>query len=199
MIVREAVESDTGRLAELHAGRITDGFLPTLGPAFLDRLYRRIVRSADSFAFVAAEEDDGAQVLGFAAATADLGALYKTFAWRDGVIAGFLAAPRLLRSWRRVVETVRYPASEGADLPAAEILAVAVDERAGGRGIGTRVVDAATQRLAAHGARAVKVVTGSDNDVALRLYAHCGFEVRTRVEVHEGVSSEVLVWNSSSR
>ena len=115
------------------------------------------------------------------------------------IIAGFLAAPRLLRSWRRVLETVRYPASEGADLPAPEILAVAVDQRAGGRGLGACVVDAATRRLAEHGASAVKVVTGSDNEVALRLYARCGFEVRTRIEVHEGVSSEVLVWNSSSR
>jgi ribosomal protein S18 acetylase RimI-like enzyme len=98
-----------------------------------------------------------------------------------------------------VLETLRYPASEGDDLPAAEILAVAVEESAGGRGIGRQVVDASTLRLAGRGKTAVKVVTGSDNDVALRLYAGCGFSVRSRIQVHEGVSSEVLVWNSSSR
>jgi ribosomal protein S18 acetylase RimI-like enzyme len=195
--LRLAGESDAARLAELHATRITDGFLPQLGPAFLTRLYRRIALSHTSFAYVAT--DDDGRILGFAAATTDVGGLYKTFARHDGLVAGLVAAPRLLRSWKRVLETLRYPSSEGAELPAAEILAVAVDQAAGGRGIATLVVDAATRRLAELGVDAVKVVTGSDNDVALRLYAGCGFTVQTRVEVHEGVSSEVLVWNSSSR
>jgi ribosomal protein S18 acetylase RimI-like enzyme len=194
--LRLAGESDSARLAQLHATRITEGFLPRLGPAFLDRLYRRIVRSTDSFAYVATDEDG--RVVGFAAATTDIGRLYTSFAVHDGLVAGIVAAPRLLRSWRRVLETLRYPSGEGADLPAAEILAVAVEEAAGGRGIGKQVVDAATRRLEERGEHAVKVVTGSDNAVALRLYEGCGFAVQTRVEVHEGVSSEVLVWNSSS-
>jgi ribosomal protein S18 acetylase RimI-like enzyme len=197
MTVRLATPEDAPRLAELHASRITDGFLPSLGPAFLTRLYRRIARDADSFAYVALDAPAGA-VVGFAAATADTGRLYKTFALHDGLVAGALAAPRLLRSWRRVLETLRYPGAEGDELPPAEILAVAVDASAGGRGIGTQVVDAATALLAARGHHAVKVVTGSDNEVALKLYARCGFEVQARVVVHEGVSSEVLVWNSSS-
>lgn len=197
MTLRLAGAADTARLAQLHATRIRDGFLPSLGPKFLDRLYRRIVRSTDSFAYVATDDTTGL-VLGFAAATRDIGQLYRSFLLRDGIVAGAVAAPRLVRSWRRVLETVRYPAGEGADLPSAEILAVAVDEAAGGRGIGTSVVDAATQRLAARGEESVKVVAGSDNVAALALYERCGFAVQTRIEVHEGVSSEVLVWNSSS-
>ncbi len=198
MKVRLADVADSTRLAHLHASRITDGFLPSLGPAFLDRLYRRIVRSADSFAFVATDEGSD-RVLGFAAATSDVGRLYRSFAIHDGLVAGAVAAPRLLRSWRRVLETVRYPSADGTDLPAAEILTVAVDADFGGRGIGALVVDAATQRLAERGEAAVKVVAGSDNVAALRLYEKCGFTVRSRIEIHEGVSSEVLVWNSSSR
>jgi ribosomal protein S18 acetylase RimI-like enzyme len=198
VIVRLAGDNDAARLAELHATRITDGFLPSLGPAFLTRLYRRIVRSPGSFAYVATDTGaPDAPVLGFAAATDDVGRLYRSFALRDGVVAGIAAAPRLLRSWRRVLETVRYTAAEG-DLPTAEILAVAVDETAGKQGIGRAVVDAATSRLAERGIEAVKVVAGADNTAALRLYAGCGFAVRARIEVHEGAPSEVLVWNSSS-
>jgi len=196
VIPRLAVDVDAPRLAELHATRITDGFLPSLGPAFLERLYRRIVKSTDSFAYVVA--DESGRIVGFAAATADVGQLYKSFARRDGLVAGVVAAPRLVRSWRRVLETLRYPAAERADLPAAEILAVAVDADAAGRGIGRAVVDAATRRLADRGENAIKVVAGSDNVAALRLYESCGYRVRAHVEVHEGVSSEVLVWNSSS-
>jgi ribosomal protein S18 acetylase RimI-like enzyme len=211
VIVRLAEEPDAARLAELHATRITDGFLPTLGPAFLTRLYRRIVRSPDAFAYVATLGDEGAanrRVVGFAAATVDIGRLYRTFALRDGLVAGAVAAPRLLRSWRRVLETIRYPAAESrtgpadgreAELPAAEILAVAVEAESGQRGIGRAVVDAATSRLSGRGETAVKVVAGADNTAALRLYAACGFVPRARIEVHEGAPSEVLVWNSSSR
>jgi ribosomal protein S18 acetylase RimI-like enzyme len=196
--LRLASEADTKRLAHLHATRITDGFLASLGPAFLDRLYRRIVRSTESFAYVVTDDTDQ-HVAGFAAATTDVGKLYRSFALRDGLVAGAAAAPQLLRSWRRVLETVRYPAHEAADLPDAEILAVAVEESAGGRGLGKQVVDAGTRRLAELGEDAVKVVAGSDNVAALRLYESCGFTPRARIEVHEGVSSEVLVWNSSSR
>jgi ribosomal protein S18 acetylase RimI-like enzyme len=196
VIARLAIDVDSRRLAELHATRITDGFLPSLGPAFLERLYRRIVRSTDSFAYVVA--DESGRIVGFAAATTDIGQLYRSFVMRDGIAAGIAAAPRLVRSWRRVLETLRYPAAEGADTPKAEILAVAVDAEATGQGIGRVVVDAATQRLADRGENAIKVVAGSDNVAALRLYESCGYRAGARVEVHEGVSSEVLVWNSSS-
>jgi ribosomal protein S18 acetylase RimI-like enzyme len=197
MTVRLAGPADAPRLAELHATRISEGFLASLGVGFLTRLYRRITRSPDSFAYVELERPGG-PVVGFAAATTSTGQLYKSFALHDGVVAGLTSAPQLLRSWRRVLETLRYPGGEGEDLPAAEILAVAVDADAGGRGVGRRVVDAATALLEARGVGEVKVVTGSDNVAALKLYARCGFEPRARIEVHEGTSSEVLVWSSSS-
>ena len=196
--VRLATVTDAPRLAELHVARISEGFLASLGPAFLERLYRRIVRSSDSFAYVV-DGEPGGPVAGFAAATASTRALYQSFAFHDGVVAGFIAAPRLVRSWRRVLETLRYPGGGAGDLPSAEILSVAVDADSGGRGIGRPVVDASTARLAPRGHDAVKVVTGSDNVAALKLYERCGFERAATVEVHEGVSSEVLVWNSSSR
>jgi ribosomal protein S18 acetylase RimI-like enzyme len=195
--VRRAGEPDAGRLAQLHADRITEGFLPTLGPAFLTRLYRRVVRSHGAFAFV---EDEDGRVVGFAAAAVDTGHLFREFLVRDGLAAGLAATPRLLRSWRRILETLRYPSRQvEQDLPSAEILAVAVDESAGGRGVGRRVVDAATRELAARGVTAVKVVTSADNAASLRMYAASGFTTAAHIEVHDGAPSEVLVWNSSSR
>jgi ribosomal protein S18 acetylase RimI-like enzyme len=196
--VRLADEGDPDRLAQLHADRIRDGFLAELGRGFLERLYRRIVRSDGSFAYVATDAEPD-RAVGFAAAAVDVSALYREFAVRDGLSVSLAVLPFAIRSWRRVLETLRYPAStDGDDLPAAEILAVAVDESATGRGVGKLVVDAATRELHARGVRAVKVVAGSDNAAALRLYEKCGFERRARIEVHTGVSSEVLVWNSSS-
>jgi ribosomal protein S18 acetylase RimI-like enzyme len=190
--IRDARPDDAARVAELHRTRISEGFLPTLGPRFLNLLYRRCIRSRRAFVVVA---DDGGRVAGFAAAADDLGALYREFAFRDGVVAGVAAAPRIVRNASRVLETLRYPAAAGA-LPGAEILAVAVDAPLAGRGVGTRLVDAATTELRRRGVTAAKVVAGADNEHALALYERCGFGRHARVNVHGSTPSEVLVWRS---
>ncbi|MGH8984004.1 MAG: GNAT family N-acetyltransferase [Acidimicrobiia bacterium] len=196
MTVRTALPRDTSRVAELHADRISEGFLATLGPTFLRLLYRRAVRSPHAFVLVATDgEPSEENVIGFVAGAHDLKRFYRTFLVHDGVVAAAAAAPRLLRSFRRVAETLRYPASTD-ELPSAEILAVAVDARCTGRGIGHRLVDAATREFGTHGAPAVKVVAGSGNQPAIRLYEGCGFARHRTIAVHGDAPSEVLVWPS---
>ena len=191
LAVRAAVVSDAPQLAALHAARISEGFLPTLGPRFLTRLYRRIATSPRAFAYVAV--DDGT-VVGFAAGSDDVGRLYREFLLRDGLVAAFAAAPRLLRSSRRVVETLRYPSSADVDsLPRAEILSVAVAVRAGRRGIGRRVVAAAVAEFDRRGIDAVKVVAAADNEAAERLYTGEGFTEVHDLAVHGGTASRAYV------
>ena len=43
--IRFAELDDAWRLADMHARRINEGFLASLGPVFLGRLYRRVIRS----------------------------------------------------------------------------------------------------------------------------------------------------------
>jgi len=203
VIVRTAQPREASRVAALHADRISEGFLATLGPTFLRLLYRRALRSPEAFVLVATGCDppghgrpEDEPVAGFVAGAHDLKRFYRSFLVRDGLVAGAAATPRLLRSFGRVVETLRYPASTD-ELPNAEILAVAVDGRCTGRGIGHRLVDAATNEFDARGAPAVKVVAGSRNQPALRLYESCGFVRRSTIAVHGDAPSEVLVWLSS--
>jgi len=101
-IVRFATVADVEAVAGLHAGRIAEGFLVTLGPAFLRRLYGRIVRSPRAFVLVAdAPAAGGARrVDGFVAVADDTPALYREFVLHDGVLAGFAAAPGLMRAPR---------------------------------------------------------------------------------------------------
>jgi ribosomal protein S18 acetylase RimI-like enzyme len=195
VVIRRALRSDVREIAQLHASRITEGYLSSLGVRFLARLYGRIVESADAFAHVAI--DDG-RVIGFSACAVDVRALYRTFVLRDGVAAGVLAAPRLVRSLPRVWETLRYPASMSS-LPEAEILAVAVAADATGRGIGRAVVDANMRALCEREVPGAKVVTGAGNRAAIALYETCGFEIAQPLEVHDGVSSVVLVCHTSAR
>jgi GNAT superfamily N-acetyltransferase len=189
---RAATEADAPALARLHATRITEGFLPTLGDRFLTKLYRRITRFPGACAYVV--EQDGT-ILAFAAGAMSVGRLYREFLLRDGISAGLAAAPKIIRSAKHVWETLRYPGTT-ADLPAAEVLAVATSEQAAGRGYGGATVRAVTAELARRGAPAVKVTFGTENAAAMALYTGCAFAPAARVEVHDGTVSEVMVWTA---
>jgi len=192
--VRAGAPQDVARVADLHATRIVDGFLSGLGPRFLRRLYRRVLRSPHAFLLVA---DDGGPIAGFLAGATDLRRFYRSFVVRDGIVAVVVAAPRLLRALPRVIETLRYPAGSDA-LPTAEILTVAVAPDATGRGIGRALVDEGTAELRRRDVESAKVVAEVGNTAALRLYEGAGFVRRARITVHRGTDSQVLVWTSPS-
>ena len=191
MTIRPGTRADAGAAARLHADQIGEGFLSSLGPRFLTLLYRRIVTWPRSFLLVA--EEDGT-VVGQVAAAEDVGGLYRQFLVRDGLVAGVVAAPHLLRSWRSTLETLRYPSAEG-DLPAAELLAVAVDSGWQGRGIGKALVIAANEELARRGVANARVVCAASNAPALGLYRSSGFRSAATIQLHADTRSEVLTWS----
>ena len=152
------------------------------------------MRDPDSFVIVAA---DHFRVVGFVAGTSDTGRLYKRFAVRDGVVAGLRAAPRLLRSLRRVWETSRYPARDGdVPLPRAELLSLAVAAPSAGQGVGGTLVVACLAEFGRRGIASARVVVGSGNSAGLAVYRAHGFVDHSSLEVHKGERSEVLVWKS---
>ena len=197
MTIRRGTATDAREAARLHASSITEGFLPRLGSRFLTYLYKRIARDDQSFLFVADTGNGGLD--GMIAGTSDVGALYRRFARHEGIAAATVAAPRIVRNLRPVFETWRYGRGADDDLPAAELLAVAVDDRARGRGVGHALVGELNGEFARRGTRAVKVVVGATNEGALRLYRACGYRDAATIEVHHDVSSKVLVWSPSSR
>jgi ribosomal protein S18 acetylase RimI-like enzyme len=189
--LRNADVGDAPVVAALHAGRIGEGFLVTLGPRFLRRLYRRIALSPDAVLLVA---DSDGRVVGFVAATTSTRRLYGQFLRHDAVPAGIAAAPAVLRAPRQVWETFRYGSADEDNLPAAEVLSIAVAPDAEGQGIGGALLGAAQKELAHLGAAEARVVTAVDNEAALAMYEHAGFRRRSTTEVHAGVPQEVLVW-----
>jgi ribosomal protein S18 acetylase RimI-like enzyme len=195
---RPATEADAATIARLHATAIHEGFLAGLGPAFLRRLYSRVVRSEHAFALVV---DDAHGACGFIAVAEDLGAFYREFLLHDGAAAGAAALPAIVRHPRHVWETLRYgvrgtahaaPAGNGS--AAAEVLSVAVDPSARGAGLGRALTTAAVEELRARGAASARVVTAVGNDGAIRAYEAAGFRRAGTDSVHRGVVQEVLVW-----
>ncbi len=194
--IRRAELLDASRMASLHCDRISEGFLPSLGVAFLRRIYGRIVRTEHSFAYVAVDRNE---VIGFVAATESIGGFYRTFMIRDGIRAGLRAAPRIVLSAKRVWETLRYPASASgatSDLPTAEIIAVSVARSSGKRGIGRLLVDAVSGEMDRRHVSAVKVVAATDNAAAAALYLGAGYTELHEISVHGSTASTVFVRRS---
>jgi glycosyltransferase involved in cell wall biosynthesis/ribosomal protein S18 acetylase RimI-like enzyme len=195
VVVRPASAADAPAMARLHAAALPSAFLPTLGQAFLGRLYRALAGDPRSVALVA-EGSDG--VVGFAAGVVSVGAFYRRFAVRHGPAAALAAAPRLASPavLGRLLETVRYPAradTPAAGLPDAELLAIAVAPEARAGGTGRTLADGVLDGLAARGAGQVKVVVGAANGGANRFYERVGFQLAGRLSVHQGTPSNVWI------
>jgi ribosomal protein S18 acetylase RimI-like enzyme len=189
--VRSAADGDVAAIAELHATSIHEGFLVQLGRPFLERLYRRAVRSRHAFVLVAGDPGD---VRGFIAASVDTNAFYREFLGRDALVAGIVALPRIARAVRPVLETLRYGVRDHEELPKAEILAVAVDSDRRAKGTGTALIVSAVEELARRGVASARVVTAVDNASAIRAYGHGGFRRHGTTRVHRGVDQALLVW-----
>ena len=189
--IRLAKAGDARQVARLHGACISDGFLSSLGEVFLTRLYRRMTTTEGSFLFVAGSERD---VAGFVAGTVSTRALFSTFVRRDGPAVVVRSGVLLLRSWRRVVETLRHGSSSPSVARAdGELLAIAVDPAWRREGVGAQLVDRLLDEMARRGARTVEVVVGADNAGAISMYQRAGFTERRRIELHAGVPSLVLV------
>ena len=203
LTVRFATVADVDAVAALHATRIAEGFLVTLGPAFLRRLYRRIVQSPGAFVLVVdvpgvdfpgrAPAGDR-PIGGFIAVAEQTGALYREYLLRDGVPAALAAARGILRAPRAVFETLRYGLRGGEHATGAEVLSTAVAAQCAHRGIGTRLVRAALEELGARGVTSARVVTAVGNDAAAGAYERGGFRRAGLDEVHRGVAQQLLVW-----
>ncbi len=195
---RPATVADAGAAARLHAGQIEQGFLSLLGPRFLGRLYRRICLDPDSFLIVATEGRPGQPdtVVGFVAGSTDVPGLYRSFLWRDGVVAAVPTLGHLVTHWRRVLETLRHGSGGGAGAGrGAELLAIAVDRSSQGRGTGRTLVAAFLDELGRRSVDAAHVVVGAENPGAVGLYQGSGFATVERFELHPGTESLLMQWD----
>jgi len=188
-VVRVGGPADAASAATLHTRLISDGFLSSLGPRFLGRLYGRIVRSDESFLLIA---EAGGTAVGFIAGSVATGRLYRSFLRRDGV-AAFLSAPlRLVTALPRVLETLRHGRDDGG-AGGGELLAVAVDPEWRGRHVGRQLVEGFLRELEDRGVRGAHVVVGADNEAAIAMYRRSGFAPTRTFEMHRGTRSLVMV------
>ncbi len=147
----------------------------------------------DSFLLVV---EDAGKTVGFLAGSADVRGLYRAFLLRDGAATALASPGRLLRSWPRALETLRHGTAGTGE--GAELLAIAVQPGARGRGVGTLLVEGFLAEVGRRRQRGAHVVVAADNDTAVALYGRAGFHTVERFELHRGTESLLMQWSPSS-
>lgn len=189
MHIRRAGPGDAAAVARVHCRQIPWGLLTQMGERFVTAFYATLLASPRGFAFVA--EEDG-RVVGFASGVVGWRSFYREFVVRcPGLV--LMASLRSLRTgrWRRLLETSRYAVAP--DLPAAELVSVALEPDCRGGGVGAALVRHAVDEFARRGITAVRVTAGAANAPAARLYRRVGFRPVGQQEFHPGVAAAVYV------
>lgn len=182
--IREMHPADAPTVARIHASAITTGFLARLGPRFLACLYRGIAEDTGSRVWVAQGDT---RIIGFCAYSVDVGAMYRRVLRRRLLPLAWASLPRSLNPFvlKEILDTCRYPAKQEAEeLPAAEILSIAVDLSCRATGTGRKLLEQAMKQAATDGVPEIKVLAGADLLAANRFYIACGFEKRAQIIQH---------------
>ena len=142
----------------------------------------------------------GDKIVGFVAFAADIGSLYKSAILENGMRFVLLLAGRLfsIKNIRNILETMFYPArtKKKIELPKAELLSIVVAEEERGKGLSEALIREGLALCRQKKIENVKVLIGTDNEPANRLYRRCGFRLVCQIYNH-GISSNLYVGSTN--
>ena len=129
-------------IADLHVRGIPTGFISSLDLDFVTALYNALTQSKHAFGFVVREKN---RTLGFIAFADNLTFLYQAVLKNNFYRFSRILIRRIF-SWTHIKkssETLLYAVkTQNKNLPAAELLAIVIDEQARGRGLASQLLQA---------------------------------------------------------
>jgi ribosomal protein S18 acetylase RimI-like enzyme len=183
---------------QLHAEIISNGFLTSLGPAFLSTFYRSVASMPQSFLLVAIRD---VKVVGLIAGSTDSKGLMKrillTRVWRFAPrMASILLRPASLS---KIFEVILYPSKQAfKNLPNAEVLNFCVSSKLQGRGLGKRLFQSLVEEFEKRKTGAIRIVTGASQQSAQYFYQSVGAVEECSTTNHDNSVSIVFVYNISA-
>jgi len=188
------------QVARIHRDSISLGFLSSLGEDFLFCFYKALIRNKTNILVVDVSEEDG-KVRGFAAASKDL-SISKTAlltCWKGLINVAFssILNPPLLKG---LFELIRYKnQTPKSELPQAELISIAVDERFRKQKVGSRLYWEIVKFFKTENIERFKIVVGEQLKEAQRFYEKMGAKLVGMIEVHKGRKSYVFVHDTRQR
>ncbi|EDM69904.1 acetyltransferase [Roseobacter sp. AzwK-3b] len=181
------------QVARLHAARIDQGFLSSLGVRFLTVLYRAIDRSDSAVLIV---QRDGSDVIGFVSGGIGMGPIYKQML-RDcpALILSLVHVVLRPRKLWGIIEILLRGGDDGleCELPRAELFSIAVALDARGGDVAKRLYTALCMHFRQQDIPAFRIVVGEALLPAHRFYAKMGAEPAASLRVHYNAGSTVYV------
>jgi len=185
-------------VVKIHQQEITQGFLSTLDPRFLVRLYSSITKSPYTFIIVALKQE---QIIGFIVGTTDIKKFYAYFLLNYGFISVALLFRKFfsIQTLKKIIEIFSYPNKRSIiDLPKNEIINFCVTKNQQNLGIGSKLFDAVIAKFRSLGYSQVKIVTGIKQIQAQKFYEARNATLQEKIEVHSGDTSLVYVYDMIS-
>lgn len=192
MTVRLIRNGDCVEIAQLHRENIGSGFL-SRSEGLLELIYRTMVASDVAFCFVG-EEDS--KIVGFISGAINTGHFYREFIKKNLVKGSLLLLPKVRGGGfiRKAFETLCYPTRRKGELPAAELLSIAVAGGYQNRGIGRELFGTLRGEFRKRGVECFRVTVGSKLSSACRFYEKMGGFLQSGIEVHKGEESRIYTW-----
>lgn len=196
-LVFQAARSHFNDVAKLHAESIADGFLSTLGVVFLKYLYHGIASAPGSGVLVAVDEDGGT-LLGFISYTNNVSKCYRHVLRSCFIQLIFALFPNIIRFsiYKKIFETLTYPFRQNKCVSVnsdrdkdslvirPELLSMAVNAKARGKGIGRMLVKHMEEELVLMGCFNYYVVTNAIDERSNGFYQSCGASLVHQFENH---------------
>ena len=179
-------------IADLHVRGIPTGFISSLDLDFVTALYHALTQSDRAFGFVIREKN---HTLGFIAFTDNLASLYQSVLKNNFCRFSRILIRRIF-SWahiRKAIETLLYAAkTRNKNLPAAELLAIVIDDQIRGQGLASKLIQAGLDECKNRNIDKVKVLVAANNQLAKQLYQKFGFQLVCRIQSHN-IPSNIYV------
>ena len=192
MCIVEMTKAHAPAVAKLHRNSIKIGLIARLGQRFCETLYWAAANSPYSFVLV--YEDEQHQPLGFICCATNTSKMYKNVILRHFFPLLLSAMVQLFRPLviRQILSAIKRPKTfktrdfSELELPEAEIFSVAVRPDAQGKGIGTKLIQAAFARFRNLGHDKVRAWTIIEKKQATAFYQKRGFKLLGLRQHHSG-------------
>lgn len=182
-MLRQATIVDIDQISGIHIDAFPGFFLTSLGPPFLNRLYRSFITEKGGCCIVA--EDEG-QIVGFTAGTSVPELFFPKLRKKKLSRFAWAALPGLLKNpffvIRKCFSALFYKGEPIPELKEAALLSsLAVHPSYSGCGIGGLLVEAFIKKMASVGAASVFLTTDAiENEQVNCFYEKCGFQLKDR-------------------
>jgi len=181
--------ADYRKVAHMHATCISGGFLSALGERFLTLLYEAIDADKNSILIV---EKSGGDLIGFVAGGRGMKSIYRRLMISfPRLFISLLPAIIDLKRLRKMYDLFCFGRREKplTGCPNAELLSIAVLEKARGRGVAGKLYESLGERFFEEGETAFCIVVGESLAPAHRFYEKMGAVSLSQISVHKGQSS----------